>query len=261
MKLKTVRLLAILLLASCAIVSCGRPDSTAGRDERDKKVTRERLSRLGQVIGDSHPLPAHYYETKTGKPGLSWRVSMLGRNLSSECSKLFMQVAFDEPWDSPQNLALLKSMPEVFRSPRGDAPEGYTYYRAFIGKHAVISPPAPPANVLASQSFAMVNGHKVIAHSGTPLFVPDGMARTIFLAEGAEPVPWTKPEELEFDSDKPLPKLGGLYPDGFFALTVNGTPVFIPSGTNEGTIRALITIDGNEEITDRAVVDQLFPKN
>ena len=39
--------------------------------------------------------------------------------------------------------------------------------------------------------------------------IKDGVNLTIMLVEAARPVPWTKPEDLPFDKEKPLPELGG----------------------------------------------------
>jgi hypothetical protein len=88
---------------------------------------------------------------------------------------------------------------------------------------------------------------------------PDGLANTILVVEGGEPVPWSKPAELAYDPAKPLPALGGLYTKpvhflgyevrrkpGFNALFADGTVRFIPSDTDETIIRALITRNGGE---------------
>jgi hypothetical protein len=41
---------------------------------------------------------------------------------------------------------------------------------------------------------------------------PDGSHETILVIEAAEPVPWTKPADLDYSPDRPLPSLGT--PDG-----------------------------------------------
>jgi hypothetical protein len=45
-----------------------------------------------------------------------------------------------------------------------------------------------------------------------------------------------------------LPKLGGLFPDGFYAAFFDGNVRFIPRGTDEKLIRAMITRNGGETI-------------
>jgi hypothetical protein len=70
------------------------------------------------------------------------------------------------------------------------------------------------------------------------------LARKILVVEAGESVPWTKPEELHYDPDKPLPPLGGLFPDGFNAVFGDGTVRFIPKGTDEKALRGMITGTG-----------------
>ena len=53
--------------------------------------------------------------------------------------------------------------------------------------------------------------------------IKDGTCLTIMVVEAARPVPWTKPEDLPFDKEKPLPELGGLFEDGFFAALADGS--------------------------------------
>ena len=39
--------------------------------------------------------------------------------------------------------------------------------------------------------------------------VTDGFSNTILIVEGPNTVAWSKPDEIEYDATKPLPKLGG----------------------------------------------------
>src|SRR5262249_11170125 len=69
----------------------------------------------------------------------------------------------------------------------------------------------------------------------------DGTSNTALAAEAGEPVPWTKPEDLPFDAKKPLPKLGGLLPNGFYLLTADGAVHFVKKKFNEDVMRLIIT--------------------
>ena len=70
----------------------------------------------------------------------------------------------------------------------------------------------------------------------------------LLVVEGAGPVPWTKPEELPFDPDKPLPKVGGHFDDIFIGAMGDGSVRVFPMKIPEKTLRALITRNGNEKI-------------
>jgi prepilin-type N-terminal cleavage/methylation domain-containing protein len=84
--------------------------------------------------------------------------------------------------------------------------------------------------------------------SSIPRSLPDGTSNTILIVEAGEAVPWTRPEELPYAPDRPLPRLGGLFSDGFHALMADGAVRFIPRATDEKTLRALITSTGAEPV-------------
>ena len=75
------------------------------------------------------------------------------------------------------------------------------------------------------------------------------------VVEGKREVPWTKPEDIPYDADKPLPKLGGWFEQGFCAAFCDGQAMFIASDIDEKALRAWITRAGGENVS-RGV----FPK-
>jgi hypothetical protein len=66
------------------------------------------------------------------------------------------------------------------------------------------------------------------------------------IVESSELVPWHEAgDELEFADGKPLPNMGGNFPNGFFALCGDGRVRFLPSTLSEKELRkALITGKG-----------------
>jgi hypothetical protein len=83
--------------------------------------------------------------------------------------------------------------------------------------------------------------------------IRDGMSETVAVVEAGEPVLWTKPEDLPYAPDQPLPRLGGLSPDGFLALFCNGEVRFVKTGISETKLRAAITRNGRESVRARDV--------
>ena len=79
--------------------------------------------------------------------------------------------------------------------------------------------------------------------------IKDGVNLTIMLVEAARPVPWTKPEDLPFDKEKPLPELGGMFKDGFHALTAGGGVRFLRRPLKPEVLRGLITPSGGEALS------------
>jgi hypothetical protein len=164
---------------------------------------------------------------KDGKPLLSWRVAILPYLDIYRGVRLYREFRLDEPWDSPRNQALLKEMPSPYEAVAGKEPAPYsTYYQGFVGPGALFD-----------------------GEEGTRTAdVTDGVGQTLMVVEAAEPVPWTKPEDLPYDKDKPLPKLGGQFEDGFYAASADGSARFLSRKVAPETLRALIMRSDGEVI-------------
>jgi hypothetical protein len=161
--------------------------------------------------------PAAAICAKNGKPLLSWRVALLPY---LEQQQLYSQFKLDEPWDSPNNSKLLPLMPQVYKLPADTTtPADQTYYQVFVGNGA---------------AFEKTRGLKI------PDFL-DGISNTILIVEAGQSVPWTKPDDLPYDPNRPLPPLGGHFANGFNAASADGAVHFVPKDTPENTLRLLIT--------------------
>ncbi len=146
----------------------------------------------------------------------SWRVALLP---FLDQQRLYDQYRFDEPWDSEANKKVLEQMPDVYRSPN-DAPESTnTSYFVFTGPETVF-PPDTATKV--SQ-------------------ITDGTSRTISMVELKRAVPWTKPEDVEYASDKPMPKLETWTPGKLIAAFVDGHVDTLALDMDEKTLRDFIT--------------------
>jgi hypothetical protein len=77
---------------------------------------------------------------------------------------------------------------------------------------------------------------------------PDGPVNTFLIVEGGEPVPWTKPEDIPYAADRPLPELATVWGDGFWVALANGRYRFIKKETSEATLRAAITRNGGDKL-------------
>ena len=159
-----------------------------------------------------------------GKPLLSWRVAILPYIDEFD---LYKQFDLTQPWDHPTNKKLIARMPAIYMVP--GAPEskepGMTHYRVLVGPQTMFE---------AGQriNFAQVT---------------DGLSNTIMAVEASEPTVWTKPDDLPFNPNGPLPQFG-ISPDGFHAAFGDGTVRFLRAGTPENVLRALITRNGGEAV-------------
>jgi Protein of unknown function (DUF1559) len=187
------------------------------------------LRRIGEAMyayNDEHGhLPPAQITGAHHRPLLSWRVALLPYLGES---KLYAEFHFNEPWDSVHNFDLIRRMPKVYAHPaelEGTA-EGLTYYRVFVGED---TPFNIPEGARLPDSFIQ------------------GVGNSILVATAAEAVPWTKPDELPYDPNKPLPKLGGQLRGGYTVLLADGRAVFLRDGVlSETMLRWCITGCSNE---------------
>ncbi|MEX2560459.1 MAG: H-X9-DG-CTERM domain-containing protein, partial [Pirellulales bacterium] len=78
---------------------------------------------------------------------------------------------------------------------------------------------------------------------------------TIMAVEARRDIPWTKPEDIAYDPDKPLPELGGHFSDGFNVAMMDGSVRFLARegkpgqpAVSESVLRALLTMAGGEAV-------------
>jgi RNA polymerase sigma factor (sigma-70 family) len=212
-----------------APVAVATPARAVEDDPRDRARSSNNFKLMGLAmnnfaIQNNNRFPAAAIR-KDGKPLLSWRVALLP---FLDQKALYDKFHLDEPWDSPHNKELLKEMPAVYAPiTHKDRSQDSTYYQAFVGPGALFEG----------------------GEGTTAAAIRDGAAFTIMVVEGAEPVPWTKPEDLPYDPEKPLPKLGGQYDDGFHVVFADGSALFLSKKLDDKTLRALITRNGGEPLS------------
>ena len=189
------------------------------------------LRQIGMALHNHHDTMNGFptaIPDKSGKPGLSWRVAILPY---LDQQNLYKQFKLDEPWDSEHNKKLISQMPKVFAPPRTDT-YGYTFYRGFSG----------PGTWLPPQTGPRPTGTRMTS-------ISDGLANTILVAEAAEGVIWTKPEEIEFAPNK-VPQIGGVFGTGAHALMGDGSVRFLPKGFDPQKLALLIQIADGKPISD-----------
>jgi hypothetical protein len=168
-----------------------------------------------------------------GKPLLSWRVAILPY---IDQEDLFKKFRSDEPWNSPHNSALLKEMPRIFAHPLDPegATQGRTHYQVFV-------------------TSAKANNQSMFSRGTTGKVgirieeMKDDATDTIMIVESARAVPWTAPEDLPYEANQPLPKLG-LFSGGFLVVAADGSVHWLPSTFAEQDIRNAITVDDGQAV-------------
>jgi hypothetical protein len=196
----------------------------AGRAQGQNNLRQIALAMHNYTVPMGGRLPAHAIYSKDGKPLLSWRVSILPY---IEQQKLYHQFHLNEPWDSEHNKKLLGKMPTIYAHPQDEKTlqEHTTYYQVFVGKGAV---------------FEGKEGLRF------PQSITDGTSNTIMIVEASKAVPWTKPEDIPYDPDKPLPKLGLPGVPYFLAALCDGSVRTVSQGISKETLRSVITCNNGD---------------
>jgi hypothetical protein len=164
--------------------------------------------------------PAALYG-KRDEPLLSWRVLLLPY-LDQE--DLFRQFKLDEPWNSPHNIQLLPKIPSVYSPLEGNPPlqPNTTLFQVFVGRGTAFE---GREGLRLKEDFAR-------------------RSYTILIVEAGRSVPWSKPEDILYDENQPLPQFGGYFMNRFHVVMADGTAIPVRrQDITESTLRAAIVRD------------------
>ena len=183
-------------------------------------------------------LPPAYVVNASGRPMHSWRVLILPY---IEQSALYNLYDFSEPWDGPNNVKLLNSMPPSFACPsRFSNPTNLTSYVAVTGPGTIF--PGPSSTKLDD--------------------VIDGTSNTLMVVEVDNvKVPWTAPIDLDVRTmsfrinDPKRPAISSKHPSGAHVGFVNGHTRWAPDSVTPNNLKALLTIGGGEGINPDQALD------
>ncbi|MEM8945133.1 MAG: DUF1559 domain-containing protein [Planctomycetota bacterium] len=167
--------------------------------------------------------PANIYDDD-GNALLSWRVQLLPY---LEQQALYDRFRLDESWDSEHNQPWSEVVLEVFSTPGGPT-DGRTCYLALAGEETLF-----PGN-----------------EELTFRDVTDGTSNTIMFVEASpdQAVSWSKPQDLEFDSTRPMRGIAGN-PRGRFGMAMSdGSCRTVSIPFEEETMQRLATRAGGEVV-------------
>lgn len=191
---------------------------------RDRRTISSQSPSLHNYHGTHGQFPAPAVLGPDGKTPHSWRVAILPY---LDAAELHKQYRLNEPWDSENNLKLLKQMPEIFRHP--NEPEGSTTSCYFA---------------LTGSNTAFGEGSE-----GTPIRdITDGISNTLMVVEARRDIPWTMPDDIPYDAGQPVPKFGGFQPGIWLTALADGSVRTIAEAIDEKTVRALISRNGGERL-------------
>ena len=206
------------------------------RRQIEERMRLGRVSTVGQAMWkhcEAHgSFPPAASRDEEGKPLLSWRVALLPY-LGEQA--LFDRFDHDQPWDSPHNLKLLDRIPEMY-CPLGRKKDGKTTLMVFVGDGTPLGGREP----VSMADFT------------------DDPSETIMLVEAGpnKAVPWTKPEDIAFDSRDPMAALGAIPEEGLVAVFFSQHTDIIPKDIDPETLKALVTYRGGEKIDFRKAAER-----
>jgi beta-lactamase regulating signal transducer with metallopeptidase domain len=213
------------------------PAIANARGAAQRAQSTNNLKQIALALHNYHDvhkaLPAAVMLGPDGKTKHSWRVAILPY---IEQESIYRQYRFDEPWDSENNKRLLSHIPPVFVHPSMQRKTTNSSYYLLTGVGGIFQEEAAQKGA----GFAAIR---------------DGTSNTILAVEANRDIPWTKPEDIPFDVDGQLPKLGGFAPEGFSAAFGDGSVRFISAGIDAKIFKALFTAGGGEVVSP----DQVNP--
>jgi Protein of unknown function (DUF1559) len=167
--------------ANQTFLTVGAELSGTGKDpsEQHLKKLADALDKYHKEKG-SYP-PAAIYD-RDGRPLLSWRVALLPY-LGEDA--LYKEFKLDEPWDSLHNKKLLKRLPAALK-----APNIYERYKS--------------CDLVFTGTGTFFPGKKGAKNTDAP-----ATAALLVLADADKAVYWSKPVDLPYADDQPLPELFG----------------------------------------------------
>jgi Protein of unknown function (DUF1559) len=173
--------------------------------------------------------PPAYIPDASGRPMHSWRVLILP---FLEEEPLYDKYDFREPWNGPNNIKLLNSMPHIFACP---------------------SRPSNPANLT---SYVAITGPSTMFPGATSVKftdVTDGVSQTVMVVETANiSIPWSAPVDLDIRTmslqinDPKNPAISSKHPGGANIVCGDGWSRFFYDTLAPTRLRSLITIDGGD---------------
>jgi type II secretory pathway pseudopilin PulG len=210
----------LLALSSIMLPAMAKSRQAAQRSQSMNNLKQLALAMTMYEVAHAHYPPAVVIGPD-GKTPHSWRVELLPYLDQGE---LYHQYKTNEPWDSPANKKVLEAAPKVFHAANDSSRGTNSSYFVFTGKNTM---------------FSNTKGIRAPDVTG-------GLSETIMIVAAKRDIPWTKPEDIEFDPAKPLPELGL---DGRFIAAAfgDGSVRLLEKDMNEQILKSYFSISDNDK--------------
>lgn len=233
----------LVVLAGIILLALFIPAIDRGaRGAARRTQCKNNLKQIGFALHNYHDAfgcyPPTYVADEEGRPIHSWRVLILPY---LDQTPLYNQYRFDEPWDGPNNRKLHEAVVGVYRCP-SDPPVSASADANCKNYVAVVGPET------------IWPGSKSVKRSD----ITDGPSNTLAVVETANSgIHWMEPRDLHvLQMATTINSPGGQgmsskHEGGAQGLFADGAVRFFSEKLSAATLRALLTIDGNESITEK----------
>ena len=231
-----VAVVCLVLLVPCSgiLVALLLPAVQSGREAARRSQCNNNLKQIAIAFLNYHDVhktfPPAYIPDKDGRPMHSWRVLILP---FMEQQALYQQYNFNEPWDSPQNQVVTRTVIPAYKCP--SAPD-----RPTETNYMVITGPGTLFEGAEACSIAKIS---------------DGTSNTILVVEVAGTgANWAEPRDLDASKfsppfSPPRPDAPGSYHSGGLNVVLgDGSTRFLSNSIDPATAQGLTTRAGDERI-------------
>ena len=223
---------AITAVMGGVFVAFFLPVSRTAREPARRSQCKNNFKQIGLALHNYHDqyhaLPPAYTVDADGKPLHSWRTLILP---FLEQKPLYDKIDLTKAWDDPANAEVYKTVLEVYRCPSLDGRNTHTTY------------------------LAIVTPNSCLRGGESRLFseITDGLSNTLVVIEvdSEHAVHWMSP----MDADESMilsigPNSKVSHTGGVHGLLMDGAVRFLNAQIPAETRRALISVAGNEPLTD-----------
>jgi type II secretory pathway pseudopilin PulG len=238
------RLVQVLLVVAIVgvLVALLLPAHRGAREAPRRAQCTNNLKQIALALhnyeSDYHALPPAYTVDADGKPLHSWRTLILPY---LEQKSLYEKIDLSRPWDDPANKEAFKTEVAAYVCPSAYTPDmlpNHTTYMAVVDPGGCFQPTKP---------------RRMVEITDDPEF-------TLMVLEVApeHAVPWMSPKDVgeeEILSMLNSAAFTGLsrHPGGGNAAFVAGNVFFLSENLAPATLRALISIDGDDDAVAQQV--------
>ena len=226
---RLLELLAVVVVIGLVIM-CLLPVTRTAREPARRMQCGNNLKQIAVALrtyaDEFGCLPPAYTVDAEGKPLHSWRTLILPQ---MEQKQLYDQIDLSKPWDDPANRLAYEANIPGYHCPSAVLPKGHTTYLAVVADGGCFQPtrPRPLAEITDD-------------HNQTLMVIEVPPQRAVH---------WMSPsdasEELVLNAvaaEEPA------HPSGTQAVFVSGDVHFFHAETKPETLRALISIAGNDRV-------------